>query len=101
MEFVLYQQPQCPFCKHFRRLFYKHIPGGKEVVIPDHGSELWTQHSIQYVPTVVAYRDGEEVERLSSVELVGIRKNRWLDWLDMIKEKYGVDRTEPEDLEKQ
>ena len=93
MEFVLYQQPECPFCKHFRRLFFKYIPEGKEIVIPDHGSELWMEHELEYVPTVVAYLDGKEVERLPSVKLVGIRKNDWTEWLNMIKDKYGVDRT--------
>ena len=94
MEFVLYQQASCPFCKHFQRLFYKFIPDGKEVVIPDHGSSLWTEHRIEYVPTVIAYEDGQEVERLDSIRLIGIRKNTWMEWLQMIKDKHGVDRTE-------
>lgn len=93
MEFILYKQTKCPFCKHFNRLFYKHIPEGKEVVIPDHGSELWNKHGIEYVPTVIAYIDGEEVERLPSLKLIGIRKNKWIEWLSMIKEKYDVDMT--------
>ncbi|MFW3145341.1 MAG: hypothetical protein ACMUIE_00835 [Thermoplasmatota archaeon] len=95
MEFVLYQQPSCPFCKHFERLFFKHIPDGKVVVIPDHASRLWIEHRLDFVPTVVAYLDGQEVERLGAVKLIGIRKQRWLDWLNEIKERYGVDRTEP------
>lgn len=92
MEFVLYQQPSCPFCKHFKRLYYKFIPDGKEVVIPSHGSPLWTEHRIDFVPTVIAYEDGHEVERLGAVKLVGIRKDKWIQWLQMMKEKYNVDR---------
>lgn len=95
MEFILYQQPSCPFCKHFRRLFYKYIPEGSEVVIPDHGCSLWSEHNIDFVPTVIAYENGKEVERLGAVKLIGIRKDKWMDWLRMINEKYGLDRTEP------
>lgn len=95
MEFVMYQQDRCPFCKHFRRLYYKHIPDGKEIMIPDHDSSIWIEEGIDFVPTVIAYENGEEVERLGAIKLVGIRKNMWLDWLQMIREKFGVDRTEP------
>ncbi len=94
MEFVLYQQDRCPFCKHFQRLFYKYVPDGSDVRIPDHDSSLWIDHGIDFVPTVIAYQDGKEVERIGAVKLVGIRKNVWMEWLKMIKEKYGVDRTE-------
>ena len=94
MEFVLYQQPSCPFCKHFQRLFNKYVPDGREVVIPDHGSPLWNEHEIDLVPTVILYDDdGNEVERLGAVKLIGIRKKQWIDWLRMIKERYGIDRT--------
>ncbi|MEA3559725.1 MAG: glutaredoxin domain-containing protein [Candidatus Thermoplasmatota archaeon] len=94
MEFILYQQPGCPFCKHFKRLFYKHIPEGKEIEIPDHGSKLWMEHGLEFVPTVVAYQNGKEVERLPSMKLIGIRKSKWIQWLNVIKGKYGIDRTE-------
>jgi glutaredoxin len=95
MEFVLYQQPSCPFCKHFQRLFHKYIPEGKVVIIPDHECSLWVDHNIDYVPTVIAYQDGKEVERLGATKLVGIRKDKWTEWLRMIKDKYNVDRTVP------
>ena len=94
MDFVLYQQPSCPFCKHFRRLFHKHIPEGKEVSIPDHSSPIWLEKKIDFVPTVIAYRDGVEIERIGAVRLVGIRKKMWLDWLEMIGKKYGWDGLE-------
>jgi glutaredoxin len=93
MEFVLYQQPSCPFCKHFQRLFHKYVPEGREIIIPDHGSPLWIEHKIDFVPTVIAYEDGKEVERLGAVKLVGIRKHQWVKWLQMIKDRYGIDMT--------
>jgi glutaredoxin len=91
MDLILYQQPSCPFCKHFQRLFYKTIPEGKEVVIPSHSSEIWKEKGINFVPTVIAYKDGKEVDRLSAVKLIGIRKNRWLDWLKKLENDHDID----------
>jgi len=91
MEFVLYQQPSCPFCKHFERMFKKYVPEGRSVIIPDHGSSLWTQHRIDFVPTVIAYKDGVEVARLGAVRLVGIRKEMWVEWLKKIGSDHGED----------
>lgn len=90
MEFVLYQQPSCPFCKHFQRLFYKYIPEGKEVVLPNHECEIWTEKNIDFVPTVIAYENGVEVDRLGAKRLIGIRKGPWLKWLKKMKDEYGA-----------
>lgn len=82
MRFVLYQMETCPFCKHFKRMFFRDIPGGEEVMLDDHGDPGWVEHQLNYVPTVIAYDDdGNEVSRLESVKLVGIRKSRWTSWL--------------------
>ena len=91
MEFVLYQQPSCPFCKHFERMFKKHIQNGKIVIIPDHGSSMWLEKRIDFVPTVIVYKDGVEVDRLGAVKLIGIRKHAWLEWLEKIRSDHGGD----------
>jgi glutaredoxin len=85
MKLVLYQMEQCPFCKHFRRMFYRDHPDGEEVMLDGHEDPQWIDLGLNYVPTVIAYDDeGKEVDRLESFKLVGIRKDRWLDWLEKL-----------------
>lgn len=82
MRFVLYQMESCPFCKHFRRIFYRDHPDGEEIMLDGHQDPEWIELGLNYVPTVIAYDDGgNEIDRLESVKLVGIRKGRWIEWL--------------------
>jgi glutaredoxin len=72
----------CPFCKHFRRMFFRDIQDGEEIILDGHEDPGWVELGLNYVPTVIAYNDeGREIDRLESVKLVGIRKDRWVDWL--------------------
>ena len=83
MKMVLYQMEKCPFCKHFRRMFYRDVPDGDEVMLDGHEDPGWIDLRLNYVPTVIAYDDdGMEIGRLESVKLVGIRKDRWVEWID-------------------
>lgn len=85
MKLVLYQMEQCPFCKHFRRMFYRDHPEGEEIMLEGHEDPGWIEHSLNYVPTVIAYDDEcNEIDRLESFKLVGIKKNRWKEWLDKL-----------------
>ncbi|MCU0798819.1 MAG: hypothetical protein MUC62_04025 [Candidatus Thermoplasmatota archaeon] len=80
MEFVLYSLENCPFCKHFRRIFLRSVPDGKIVMLDGHSDSIWIEKDLHYVPTVIALEKGKEVDRLEAVKLVGIRYPVWLDW---------------------
>ncbi len=84
MEFVLYNMEDCPFCKHFRRIFRNTVPEGKMVILDGHTDPRWIEHRIDFVPTVIAYEDGVEVDRIGSVKMVGIRYERWVEWLKKV-----------------
>jgi glutaredoxin len=87
MKLVLYQMKECPFCKHFRRMFYRDHPEGEEIMLDGHEDPGWVELGLNYVPTVIAYDDdGNEIKRLESVKLVGIRKDRWKGWI----EEFGI-----------
>ena len=82
MKLVMFQMLDCPFCKHFKRIFYRDVPDGEEVILDGHGDQGWIDHRLDFVPTVIAYDDdGKEISRLSSVKLVGIRKGKLAGWL--------------------
>jgi hypothetical protein len=82
MKMVLFQMERCPFCKHFRRMFYRDCPNGEELILDGHQDPRWVEYGLEYVPTVVAYdEEGKEIGRIGSVKLVGIKKARWLEWL--------------------
>jgi glutaredoxin len=87
MKFVLYSLENCPFCKHFRRIFKNTLPDGDIMMLDGHSDNMWIEKNIDFVPTVVAYENGEEVDRISAEKLVGIRYPSWQGWIS----KYGVD----------
>ncbi len=83
MRFVLYHMDDCIFCKHFRRMFNRDIENGDDVLLSGHEDERWLELGLNYVPTVIAYDDnGNEISRLESVKLLGIRKGPWVKWLE-------------------
>ncbi|MGA1821898.1 MAG: hypothetical protein ACMUIG_05170 [Thermoplasmatota archaeon] len=82
MEFTLYEMEQCPFCKHFRRLFFKTVPEGKNVILKDHHDPGWIDHDLEFVPTVIATENNREISRIVAKGMVGIKKEKWEEWLD-------------------
>jgi len=85
MRFVLYQMETCPFCKHFRRMFFRDVPDGETVMLSGHEDPGWIEYSLDYVPTVIAYdEEGREADRLGAERLVGINRDRWEEWKDRL-----------------
>ena len=87
MDLVMYSMENCPYCKHFRRIFVNSIPDGKIITLDRNDDTEWIERGIEFVPTVVAYEEGKEVDRLSAVSMVGIRYPIWKDWVS----KYGLE----------
>ena len=75
---VLFHSTWCPFCRTFRPIFQgatQHSPLEPiEVVIDDEASPLWTEYSIEIVPTVLFFDKGRVVHRLDGRPGMGIHK---------------------------
>ena len=90
MRMIMYQMEQCPFCKHFIRMFKNEVQGGEIVSLDGHNDPRWQKFELNYVPTVIAYdEEGNEASRLESVAMVGIRKDRWHRWLSDLNIEEG------------
>ncbi len=57
-------------------------------MLDGHQDPGWVELRLNFVPTVIAYDDGgNEIDRLESVKLVGIRKDRWVEWLGKMEKQ--------------
>ncbi len=80
-ELVLYHSSWCPFCRAFLRHYRELVNGGKEVLLDDTSDPRWTELKLDYVPTVIEYKDGKETRRLMARPMVGLRRKDLEDWL--------------------
>jgi len=82
----MYSMEDCPFCKHFARIFKKTLPDARIHMLDRNDGTEWIEKGIEFVPTVVAYENGKEVDRLSAVRMIGIRYGAWQEWVS----KYDI-----------
>ncbi|MGA1848715.1 MAG: thioredoxin family protein [Thermoplasmatota archaeon] len=81
MRYILYHATWCPFCRSFAPRFRKMMTQGEEVLLEDHSDPRWIELSIDYVPTVIAMKDGKEVKRLQAKAGVGITEEMFRDFV--------------------
>jgi hypothetical protein len=63
-------------------MYDRDIKDGEDVLLTGHDDPRWVELGLNYVPTVIAYNDnGDEVSRLESIKLLGIRKGPWVNWM--------------------
>lgn len=66
----------CPFCDRFRPLFATlRREGPFEIAfsdVTDEESRLWDDFAIDVIPTVIAFRDGNDVYRANGIPSVGL-----------------------------
>jgi glutaredoxin len=86
MELVMYSMEDCPFCKHFARIFKKSLPDARIHMLDRNDDAEWIEKGIEFVPTVVVYKEGKDIDRISAVRMVGIRYPSWQEWIG----KYGI-----------
>lgn len=64
---VLFHAHACPFCREFAPRFRRHVDGmpglAAAEVVMDGASPLWGTLSIEVVPTMVLYQDGQVAGR--------------------------------------
>ena len=81
MEYTVYHATWCPFCRAFMRYYKEMLPDGMDRIIDDEMDPAWGEKGIDYVPTVIASKDGVEVTRLSAQPGVGITKDMLNDFI--------------------
>ena len=73
---AMFHTTYCPFCRRFRPIFERYSGDSGHVFavvdITDDDNPLWDRYKIGAVPTVIAFKDGEEIGRRDSVLGVGL-----------------------------
>jgi thioredoxin 1 len=83
---VLFYASWCPFCQRFLPLFEKHCAGtaGKYCrVVTDEVESAEDTYSIDVVPTVLCFENGEAVQRLDGIAGRGLNEKQLVQFLDV------------------
>ena len=84
---VLFYTTYCPFCMRFAPIFEKHSVNQPFVFakadITDDSHPYWERYKINYVPTIIAFKDGQIVARRDAKGGVGLSEG---DLLSLLRE---------------
>jgi len=74
--FIFFNMLRCPFCIRFKPIFDKYSKSEKgafaEAIIDDYENPLWDKYNIEYVPTVILFKDGKQIARKDSKSMIGL-----------------------------
>jgi len=82
--FALFYATWCPFSQAFLPHFQKHAEGsGRDCVriTIDEKEALFDKYNVQYMPTVIYFKDGKPERRLDATPRVGLTEKQLLDLL--------------------
>jgi len=92
---VLFYASWCPFSRSFLPVFEKHASGpGCYRVLTDQLPAAETAHEIDFVPTVIHFRNGRKYARLDGIPGEGLREHMLLDFMQSFRNGRapGVDK---------
>jgi thioredoxin 1 len=83
---ALFYSSWCPFCGRFLLVFneYAKKPGSLvfiKVKIDEDENPLWETYSLDSVPSVILFKDGQVHRRLDCVRGVGLSEEKFSKWL--------------------
>ena len=83
---VLFCASWCPFCRSFFSVFDKRaakysFDSTVHAYIDDYDNPLWEDYSIEAVPTVILFEQGQAVRRLDAELGAGLREKQFAEWL--------------------
>jgi thioredoxin 1 len=86
---VLFCTSWCPFCESFLPIFDRMVKKKVSdkvlrVYIDDYDNQLWEDYSIEAVPTVVFFEQGEATRRLDAMLGFGLSEKTFSEWLKKI-----------------
>jgi thioredoxin 1 len=84
---ALFYASWCPFCRSFLPLFAKNASKSNfctvlYVKIDDYDNPLWEEYSIEAVPTVILFEEGEVCRRLDGRLGYGISEREFKRWIE-------------------
>ncbi len=89
---VVFFASYCPFCSEFSDTFEKQTRNTEYVIakadITDDDNPFWETYDIKVVPTIVAFKDGKEIERKGSILGVGLNKKDLDTFLKNLQKLY-------------
>ena len=76
----------CPFCRSFFAAFDRKISNYSfdlvlQVYIDDYDNPLWEEYSIEAVPTIILFEQGEVARRLDAELGSGLNETEFSEWL--------------------
>lgn len=86
--FALFYAEWCPFSMAFLPHFKKHAEGkGRDCVrlTLEEREGLFDKYNVEYMPTVIYFKNGKPVKRLDAAPHVGLSEKQLLDLLDKCK----------------
>jgi thioredoxin 1 len=83
---VLFYSSWCPFCRRFLPVFDEHAqnPGSftfMKVRVDEDENPLWETYSLDSVPSVIIFKDGQVHQRLDCVRGVGLTEEKFSKWI--------------------
>jgi len=82
----------CPFCLRFSSIFEKQIENAKYVFakadITDDDNPFWERYNIKAIPTLIAFKDGEEIMRIDAIPNVGLNEHDLTTFLEALQKKF-------------
>jgi thioredoxin 1 len=87
---ALFYSSWCPYCIRFLPIFKKKISVSAktsvvEVLLDDDDNPLWVEYSVEAVPTIILFEDGEVCSRLDGRLGLGLSERQLDSWIEKIK----------------
>jgi thiol-disulfide isomerase/thioredoxin len=83
----------CPFCVRFSPIFEKRARQAKYVFakadITDDDNPFWNRYNIKVVPTLIAFKDGEEIMRKDGILGVGLDEHDLSTFLHTLQQIFS------------
>lgn len=92
---VLFYATWCGYCSRFVPVFEDAVSGCKfekviSVILDDYDSPLWDEYNVPAVPTVILFEDAKVNKRLDARLGSGLNEERFLVWLDELKQSMNL-----------
>jgi thioredoxin 1 len=86
---ALFYASWCPYCQGFLNAFKANIVNYQfdlvmRVNLDDYDSPLWDDYSVEAVPTLILFENGEVCSRLDGGFGVGLNEKQLKDWLKKV-----------------
>jgi thioredoxin 1 len=87
--FALFYASWCPFCRSFLAVFNKHAQKAGsgvylKVRIDEDENPLWEEYSLDSVPSVILFENGQVKQRLDCELGAGLTEEQFNEWIGVL-----------------